>query len=300
MSKIRKVFTLPKLAPDPFGFALPLERVIPLLVIIGLTVFNLQFETKDKASAKAAKWSLAAMQFILIILLLFQNNTYLLLATLAFGLLSIIPAYFRFEDHENVRLSYLITQGLVALVFLGLMLYHIRDNRKRLALLQEAATYDAYKSDERSYRDSSIALGKKIDAATARNDSEEAQRLTSEQRDADLNVVEVTKEIQKIEQKYNNAPPPLSKYKPGSSDANSGNFEIIDSTEFKAQEDDEGSGDGTEQTIVGGTSKPESKKDSGTIVGGTSKPESKKDSRTVMTKNQKKRLRQKQAARNSK
>lgn len=154
-----------KLPADPFGFALPLERAIPLLVTIGLTVFNLQFETKDDNGAIAAKWGLASIQFLIIILLLFKNNTYLLGGTVFLSLISILPAYYRFKDHENVRLSYIITQGLVSLGIIGLTLYHVTHRSKQFTIEKNTKRYNELMYTQQLNRDMIFATNKSLEKA---------------------------------------------------------------------------------------------------------------------------------------
>lgn len=172
-----------KLPADPFAFALPLERVIPLLVTIGLTVFNLQFETKDDDGAKALKWGLATAQFLIIVLLLFKNNTYLLAGTVLLGLISILLAYYRFKDHENVRLTYLITEGLVTLGLIGLTLYHVTHRRKQFTIENNTKRYNELMYTQQLNRDMIFATNKSIEKA--RKDGKDTARLTKERNKAE-------------------------------------------------------------------------------------------------------------------
>ena len=117
------------------ALALPLKRAIALLVTIALCIFNLQYEPKDTTEGKATKWGLASLHFLVIVLLLFKSHPIPLFLTFAFSALAILPAYYRFKDHENTRLVYIIIQGIIAV---GALI----KAKKRDALKQAAAKYD--------------------------------------------------------------------------------------------------------------------------------------------------------------
>jgi hypothetical protein len=196
---------LPKFAEDEFGFALPWERVIALLLTIGLTVFNLQFETKkDDSAAQALKWVLAGFQFVLIGLLLFKDNLKLLGGTFFVSLVSIIPAYFRFKDHENVRLTYLIAQGLTSLGLLGMTLLHITKNRKRQKLKDAAEQYDRFQKDEQHYRTIQANTSLAIEKARREGNQGELKGLEEIRTDTDNKLHLLQEEIKKFDEKHSN------------------------------------------------------------------------------------------------
>ena len=190
------------------GLALPLKRAIALLVTIALCIFNLQYEPKDTAEGNWSKWSLAVFQFIVIVLLLFNSSPLLLGLTFAFSALAIIPAYFRFKDHENTRLVYMIIQGIISVGALINFATHTYKSKKRTEQEQKVRTLEFIQANEKAQKTLKTALeqeqailNKKVEKRKANDqDKERLEKIKGELKDVDNSLLAFANQVKALEE----------------------------------------------------------------------------------------------------